>query len=130
MCLSVSEKRRLMGAVLADCVSLMWKQVEATDESSSAVCSIWHVNIDTLPEWILTSVHTVSVTARTCTHCTQSFTHFQKGKGGKKMFSNYTLSHLKWYSIKCILSSMPILKMLNIEFSIFFCLNCTIFHSW
>uniref|UniRef100_G3Q1A0 Ring finger protein 180b n=1 Tax=Gasterosteus aculeatus aculeatus TaxID=481459 RepID=G3Q1A0_GASAC len=52
--------RRCRKAVLADCVSLMWKQVEATDESSSAVCSIWHVNIDTLPEWILTSVHTVS----------------------------------------------------------------------
>ncbi|KAI3361640.1 hypothetical protein L3Q82_002002 [Scortum barcoo] len=32
-------------------------QVEATDESSAAVCSIWHVNVDTLPEWILTSVH-------------------------------------------------------------------------
>ncbi|XP_067430023.1 E3 ubiquitin-protein ligase RNF180 [Thunnus thynnus] len=30
--------------------------VEATDESSAAVCSIWHVNVDTLPEWILTSV--------------------------------------------------------------------------
>ncbi|XP_020491711.2 E3 ubiquitin-protein ligase RNF180 isoform X1 [Labrus bergylta] len=32
-------------------------QVEDTDESSAAVCSIWHVNVDTLPEWILTSVN-------------------------------------------------------------------------
>ncbi|XP_019965275.2 E3 ubiquitin-protein ligase RNF180 [Paralichthys olivaceus] len=30
---------------------------EATDESSRAACSIWHVNVDALPEWILTSVH-------------------------------------------------------------------------
>ncbi|KAM7369338.1 hypothetical protein PAMP_013613 [Pampus punctatissimus] len=34
----------------------MLRQVESTDESSAAVCSIWHVNVDTLPEWILTSV--------------------------------------------------------------------------
>ncbi|XP_071769956.2 E3 ubiquitin-protein ligase RNF180 [Centroberyx gerrardi] len=27
------------------------------DDSTAALCSIWHVNIDTLPEWILTSVH-------------------------------------------------------------------------
>ncbi|XP_031133429.1 E3 ubiquitin-protein ligase RNF180 isoform X1 [Sander lucioperca] len=31
--------------------------VEATDESSAAPCSIWHVDVDTLPEWILASVH-------------------------------------------------------------------------
>lgn len=62
--LSVREKLGLMGAVLADCVSFMWEQVEATDESSAAVCSIWHVNVDTLPEWILTAVHQVSVSAQ------------------------------------------------------------------
>lgn len=39
----------------------MLKQVEETIESSAAVCSIWHVNVDMLPEWILTSVHQVSV---------------------------------------------------------------------
>lgn len=31
--------------------------VEAADESSAPACSIWHVNVDTLPEWILTSIH-------------------------------------------------------------------------
>ncbi|KAF7655353.1 hypothetical protein LDENG_00057400 [Lucifuga dentata] len=31
--------------------------VEATDESSAPVCSIWHVNVDTMPGWILTSIH-------------------------------------------------------------------------
>ncbi|XP_058472456.1 E3 ubiquitin-protein ligase RNF180 isoform X3 [Solea solea] len=30
---------------------------EATDEGSAAVCSIWHVNVDALPQWILTSLH-------------------------------------------------------------------------
>ncbi|KAA8584653.1 hypothetical protein FQN60_008438 [Etheostoma spectabile] len=34
--LSVLEKRGLMGAVLADWVSFMWEQVEATDDSSAA----------------------------------------------------------------------------------------------
>ncbi|KAL6097161.1 uncharacterized protein ACO6RY_06316 [Pungitius sinensis] len=46
-------------------------KVEATDGSSSAVCSIWHVNIDTLPEWILTSVHTAQWTVGklNCQNC-------------------------------------------------------------
>lgn len=44
-------------------MSLMLKQVEATDESSAAVCNIWHVNVDMLPEWILTSVQQVSGSA-------------------------------------------------------------------
>lgn len=61
MCLSHKKKVGLVGAVLVDCVSAMLEQVEATDESSAAVCSIWHVNVDTLPEWILTSVHQVSL---------------------------------------------------------------------
>ncbi|KAF3848773.1 hypothetical protein F7725_015270 [Dissostichus mawsoni] len=38
----------------------MWQQAEATEDSSEAGCSIWHVDVDTLPEWILTSVHQVS----------------------------------------------------------------------
>ncbi|KAF0031240.1 hypothetical protein F2P81_015795 [Scophthalmus maximus] len=29
---------------------------EAADENPCAVCSVWHVNVDTLPDWILTSV--------------------------------------------------------------------------
>ncbi|XP_044030075.1 E3 ubiquitin-protein ligase RNF180 isoform X2 [Siniperca chuatsi] len=45
--------------------------VEAIDESSAAVCSIWHVNVDTLPEWILTSVHQAQWTAGklNCQNC-------------------------------------------------------------
>ncbi|XP_069017020.1 E3 ubiquitin-protein ligase RNF180-like [Embiotoca jacksoni] len=31
--------------------------VQATEESSAAVCRIWHVNVDTMPEWILISVN-------------------------------------------------------------------------
>ncbi|KAM4634490.1 E3 ubiquitin-protein ligase RNF180 [Polymixia lowei] len=31
--------------------------IATADESTAAQCSIWHVNVDTLPEWILTSVH-------------------------------------------------------------------------
>ncbi|XP_075993076.1 E3 ubiquitin-protein ligase RNF180 [Genypterus blacodes] len=30
--------------------------VEEAEESSAPACSIWHVNVDALPEWILTSV--------------------------------------------------------------------------
>ncbi|XP_071321974.1 E3 ubiquitin-protein ligase RNF180 isoform X2 [Trachinotus anak] len=41
------------GVIDSTCLTM----VEATGESSCAVCSIWHVNVDTLPEWILTSVH-------------------------------------------------------------------------
>lgn len=37
--------------------STSMSKVEASDESSAAVCTIWHLNIDTLPDWILTSVH-------------------------------------------------------------------------
>ncbi|XP_070781364.1 E3 ubiquitin-protein ligase RNF180 [Enoplosus armatus] len=47
-------RRCRKGIIDSTCLSV---QVEATDESSAAVCSIWHVNVDTLPEWILTSVH-------------------------------------------------------------------------
>ncbi|XP_070707001.1 E3 ubiquitin-protein ligase RNF180 [Pempheris klunzingeri] len=46
-------RRCRKGIIDSACLSM----VEATDESSAAVCSIWHVNVDTLPEWILTSVH-------------------------------------------------------------------------
>ncbi|XP_054468508.1 E3 ubiquitin-protein ligase RNF180-like [Anoplopoma fimbria] len=46
-------RRCRRGIIDSTCLSM----VEATDESSAAVCSIWHVNVDTLPEWILTSVH-------------------------------------------------------------------------
>lgn len=38
------------------------EQIPYTDEASADVCSIWHLDVDTLPEWILTSVHQVSVT--------------------------------------------------------------------
>ncbi|KAM3874390.1 E3 ubiquitin-protein ligase RNF180 [Diretmus argenteus] len=31
--------------------------IAATDDCTAALCSIWHVNVDTLPEWMLTSVH-------------------------------------------------------------------------
>uniref|UniRef100_A0A3P8TXI1 Ring finger protein 180b n=1 Tax=Amphiprion percula TaxID=161767 RepID=A0A3P8TXI1_AMPPE len=41
------------GVIDATCLST----VQESDECSAAVCSIWHVNVDTLPEWILTSVH-------------------------------------------------------------------------
>lgn len=41
------------GVIDATCLSM----VQESDESSAAVCSIWHVNVETLPEWILTSVH-------------------------------------------------------------------------
>ncbi|XP_040915689.1 E3 ubiquitin-protein ligase RNF180 [Toxotes jaculatrix] len=46
-------RRCRKGVIDSACLTM----VEATDESSAAVCSIWHVNVDTLPEWILTSVH-------------------------------------------------------------------------
>ncbi|XP_037609323.1 E3 ubiquitin-protein ligase RNF180 [Sebastes umbrosus] len=46
-------RRCRKGIIDSACLSM----VEATDESSAAVCSIWHVNVDTLPEWILTAVH-------------------------------------------------------------------------
>lgn len=38
------------------------EQILYTDEASADVCSIWHLDVDILPEWILTSVHQVSVT--------------------------------------------------------------------
>ncbi|XP_023281355.1 E3 ubiquitin-protein ligase RNF180-like [Seriola lalandi dorsalis] len=46
-------RRCRKGVIDSTCLAM----VEATAESSCAVCSIWHVNVDTLPEWILTSVH-------------------------------------------------------------------------
>ncbi|XP_053195679.1 E3 ubiquitin-protein ligase RNF180 [Scomber japonicus] len=45
-------RRCRKGVIDGQCLA----KVEATDESAAAVCSIWHVNVDTLPEWILTSV--------------------------------------------------------------------------
>ncbi|XP_060933278.1 E3 ubiquitin-protein ligase RNF180 [Limanda limanda] len=44
---------------------------EATDESSAAICSIWHVDVDSLPDWILTSVHQAQWTVGklNCQHC-------------------------------------------------------------
>ncbi|XP_032395304.1 E3 ubiquitin-protein ligase RNF180 isoform X1 [Etheostoma spectabile] len=46
--------RRCRKAIIdSTCLSM----VEATDDSSAAVCSIWHMDVDTLPEWILASVH-------------------------------------------------------------------------
>lgn len=39
------------------------EQIPDTDEASADVCSIWHLDVDTLPEWILISVHQVSVTS-------------------------------------------------------------------
>lgn len=37
--------------------STSMSMVDNIDESSAAVCNIWHINMDTLPGWILTSVH-------------------------------------------------------------------------
>nr|XP_043868917.1 E3 ubiquitin-protein ligase RNF180 isoform X3 [Solea senegalensis] len=44
---------------------------QATDEGSAAVCSIWHVNVDALPQWILTSLHQAQWTAGklNCLNC-------------------------------------------------------------
>ena len=50
----------------------MWQQAEATEDSSEAGCSIWHVDVDALPEWILTSVHQVSVSVRQKVSCNHS----------------------------------------------------------
>ncbi|XP_041666003.1 E3 ubiquitin-protein ligase RNF180 [Cheilinus undulatus] len=47
--------RRCRKGILDSTCLLM--QDEDTDDSSVAACSIWHVNVDTLPEWILTSVN-------------------------------------------------------------------------
>ncbi|KAG7498949.1 hypothetical protein JOB18_025237 [Solea senegalensis] len=46
-------------------------QEQATDEGSAAVCSIWHVNVDALPQWILTSLHQAQWTAGklNCLNC-------------------------------------------------------------
>ncbi|XP_068430995.1 E3 ubiquitin-protein ligase RNF180 isoform X2 [Clinocottus analis] len=55
------------GVIDSTCLSM----VEVTDESSAAVCGIWHVNVDALPEWILTSVHQAQWTVGklNCQHC-------------------------------------------------------------
>nr|XP_033502626.1 E3 ubiquitin-protein ligase RNF180 [Epinephelus lanceolatus] len=60
-------RRCRKGIIDSTCLSM----VEATDEGSAAVCSIWHVNVDTLPEWILTSVHQAQWTVGklNCQHC-------------------------------------------------------------
>ena len=62
--ISIKETRSA-GALLGWLCVLVLKQGENTDESLDTVCSIWHVNVDTLPEWILTSVHQVRVSALT-----------------------------------------------------------------
>lgn len=45
--------------------------IPAADEASADVCSIWHLDVDTLPEWILTSVHQTQWTAGklNCQNC-------------------------------------------------------------
>ncbi|XP_042364621.1 E3 ubiquitin-protein ligase RNF180 isoform X2 [Plectropomus leopardus] len=60
-------RRCRKGIIDSTCLSM----VEDTDESSAAVCSIWHVNVDTLPEWILTSVHQAQWTVGklNCQYC-------------------------------------------------------------
>uniref|UniRef100_UPI0037E711F5 E3 ubiquitin-protein ligase RNF180 n=1 Tax=Semicossyphus pulcher TaxID=241346 RepID=UPI0037E711F5 len=61
-------KKCRKGIIEATCLSV---QDEDTDESSAAVCSIWHVNVDTLPEWILTSVNQAQWTVGklNCQYC-------------------------------------------------------------
>ncbi|CAN9504793.1 unnamed protein product [Ophioblennius macclurei] len=51
--------------------SFITMQVQDSEESSAAVCSIWHVNVDTLPEWILASVNQAQWTVGklNCHHC-------------------------------------------------------------
>ncbi|XP_037122315.1 E3 ubiquitin-protein ligase RNF180 isoform X1 [Syngnathus acus] len=39
------------------------QEVEVTDESSEVACTIWHMNVDTLPEWIRNSLHLAQWTA-------------------------------------------------------------------
>nr|XP_020479056.1 E3 ubiquitin-protein ligase RNF180-like isoform X2 [Monopterus albus] len=46
-------RRCRKGVIDSACVAM----VEDTMENPATVCSIWHVNIDTMPEWMLTSVH-------------------------------------------------------------------------
>ncbi|XP_077354240.1 E3 ubiquitin-protein ligase RNF180 [Festucalex cinctus] len=44
---------------------------EVTDESSEAACTNWHMDLETLPEWILTSVHMslLTVGRLNCPNC-------------------------------------------------------------
>ncbi|KAF3702314.1 E3 ubiquitin-protein ligase RNF180 [Channa argus] len=46
-------RRCRKGVVDSRCLEM----VEDTIDGSAAVCSIWHMNIDMLPEWIMTSIH-------------------------------------------------------------------------
>nr|XP_046230777.1 E3 ubiquitin-protein ligase RNF180 isoform X2 [Scatophagus argus]XP_046230778.1 E3 ubiquitin-protein ligase RNF180 isoform X2 [Scatophagus argus] len=61
-------RRCRKGVIDSSSLSLL----EATDETSAAVCNIWHVNVDMLPEWILTSVHQAQWTVGKlyCQNCT------------------------------------------------------------
>ncbi|KAK2818861.1 hypothetical protein Q5P01_024422 [Channa striata] len=46
-------RRCRKGIIDSTCLEM----VEDAIDSSAAVCSIWHMNIDMLPEWMLTSIH-------------------------------------------------------------------------
>ncbi|XP_053267189.1 E3 ubiquitin-protein ligase RNF180 [Pleuronectes platessa] len=60
-------RRCRKGVIDSTCLSTE----EASDESSGAICSIWHVDQEALPDWILTSVHQAQWTVGklNCHHC-------------------------------------------------------------
>ncbi|XP_077442248.1 E3 ubiquitin-protein ligase RNF180-like isoform X2 [Vanacampus margaritifer] len=83
--------------VVVDCLQ------EVTDESSEAACNIWHMDVDTLPEWILTSVHMAlwTVGRLNCPNCRSrlggfNFIHRSKcpcGRDATVHFSKCRVDH-------------------------------------
>ncbi|XP_055369521.1 E3 ubiquitin-protein ligase RNF180 isoform X2 [Betta splendens] len=79
--------------------------LEMVDEtiSSAAVCNIWHVNADLLPDWILTSVHQAQWTVGklNCQNCSARLGGFNFLSNSQCPCGRYNTVHLNKSRVDC-----------------------------
>ncbi|KAL4005052.1 hypothetical protein ACER0C_004765 [Sarotherodon galilaeus] len=94
--------------------------IPAADEASADVCSIWHLDVDTLPEWILTSVHQTQWTAGklNCQNCRArlggfNFINHSQCPCGTDASIHFSKSRLDYDHKHSILIVQPLRSRLN-----------------
>ncbi|XP_035769150.1 E3 ubiquitin-protein ligase RNF180-like isoform X1 [Neolamprologus brichardi] len=91
-----------------------------TDEASADVCSIWHLDVDTLPDWILISVHQTQWTAGklNCQNCRArlggfNFINRSQCPCGTDASIHFSKSRLDYDHKHSILIGQPLRSRLN-----------------
>ncbi|XP_068190458.1 E3 ubiquitin-protein ligase RNF180 isoform X2 [Antennarius striatus] len=97
-------------------------EAEATDRRSPDACNIWHINVDTLPEWIVTAVEQAQWTVGklNCENCAArlggfNFIHHSECPCGRDVTIHLNKSRVDWDHKHCVPIVQPRKKKPGIE---------------